>query len=68
MQDNQTIYDIALKYYGQPSLLRIWQLNPNIDVFSDLTGQTILVDDGINLKNIDLVNYFKDNNIGIATN
>lgn len=63
--EGQTIFDIALQYYGDTSkAVDILKLNSNIPslMYNGLTGMTISVDE----QNNDVVNYYKENNIKIA--
>ena len=63
--EGQTIFDIALRYYGDVSkavdIVRDNDL-PNL-MYNGLTGLEIEVDEQDN----DVVNYYKQNNIKIAT-
>lgn len=64
--EGETLFDIALRYYGDVSkAVDIVKLNDNIPslLFNGLKGLTIQVDE----QNNDIVNYYKNNNIKIAT-
>lgn len=64
--EGQTLFDIALQYYGDVSkAIDIIKLNDNIPslLFNGLNGLTINVDE----QNNDVVNYYKTNNIKITT-
>lgn len=64
--EGQTLFDIALQYYGDVSkIIDIIKLNNNIPciTFNGLTGLTINVDE----QNNDTVNYYKSKSINITT-
>lgn len=64
--DGQTLFDIALQYYGDASkAIEIIKLNSNIPdlLFNGLSGMIIQVEE----QNNDTVNYYKNKNIKIST-
>lgn len=62
----QTLFDLALQYYGDASkAIDIVKANPSITslLYNGLSGLSITVDQ----QNNDIVNYYVNNNINIAT-
>lgn len=67
IKDGQSVFDLALLYYGTSSkAVELCRLNPDVlpDVMAgNLAGKTIVYEETIN----DVTNYYKKNNITIAT-
>lgn len=67
VKDGQNIIDIALQYYGSAEAVFDLAFDNNLSLSEALAPGRILIIDPVKIVRNDIVQYYKNNNIIIAT-